>query len=239
MVSGSCTTATPRLSALHKQTRPIERLLKRQAEAGEWLLLLGFAHHLVSKGHIGLPCTLPALPRNSSINGPASSITVLGMISKQANLFLAPVRRKRAGKAPRLKEDAPAAQHQQQGPVATDRHGQHHQPTTTLYASGPADQGEQGQATSVPKWFSAHKTLCATCWALRTGASAAGGSKCQRCGRTHARGFSHEVSKRGGDDAADPVPWQQFSQVRENPTSVSWKSASSLRLAMRCIPLVQ
>ncbi|CBN74823.1 hypothetical protein Esi_0043_0102 [Ectocarpus siliculosus] len=46
------------------------------AEAGEWLLLLGFAHHLVSKGHVGLPCTLPALPRNSSINGPASSIKV-------------------------------------------------------------------------------------------------------------------------------------------------------------------
>lgn len=168
----------------------------------------------MSKGHVGLPCTLPALPRNSSINGPASSIKVLGMISKQDIFFLAPVRRKRAENAARLEEDAPAAQYQQQGPAATEQHGQHHQPSVRLYATGPMHQGGQGQATSVPKWFSAHKTLCETCWALRTGASAAGGSKCQRCGRTHVRGFSHDVSKRGGDDSADPVPWQQISQVR-------------------------
>ncbi|CAM9133217.1 unnamed protein product, partial [Ectocarpus sp. 4 AP-2014] len=186
------------------------------AEAGEWRLLLGFAHHLVSKGHVGLPCTLPALPRNSSIKGPTSSIKVLGMISKQANHFLAPVRRKRAENAPGLEEAAPAAQYQQQAPAAIEQHGQHHRPSARLYATGPMHQGGQGQATSVPKWFSAHKTLCETCWALRTGASAAGGSKCQRCGRTHVRGFSHEISKRGGDDTADPVPWQQFSQVKES-----------------------
>ncbi|CAM9112952.1 unnamed protein product [Ectocarpus sp. 12 AP-2014] len=187
------------------------------AEAGEWLLLLGFAHHLVSKRYVCLPCTLPALPRHSSIKGPTSSIKVLGMISKQANYFLAPIRRKRAVNAPTLEEDAPAAQYQQQGPAATEQHGQHHQPSARLYAAGPMHQWGQGQATSVPKWFSAHKTLCETCWALRTGASAAGGSKCQRCGRTHVRGFSHEISKRGGDDTADPVPWQHFSQqVKES-----------------------
>ncbi|CAN0450574.1 unnamed protein product, partial [Ectocarpus sp. 8 AP-2014] len=32
----------------------------------------------------------------------------------------------------------------------------------------------------------------------------------------HVRGFSQEISKRGGDDTADPVPWQQFSQVKES-----------------------
>ncbi|CAM9120765.1 unnamed protein product, partial [Ectocarpus sp. 12 AP-2014] len=103
----------------------------------EWLLLLGFAHHLVSKGHVGLPCALPALPRNSSIKGPTSSIKVLGMISKQANSFLAPVRRKRAENAPGLEEDDPDAQYQQQGPAATEQHGQHHQPSARLYATGP------------------------------------------------------------------------------------------------------
>ncbi|CAB1110263.1 unnamed protein product [Ectocarpus sp. CCAP 1310/34] len=186
------------------------------AEAGEWLLLLGFAHHLVSDGHVGLPCTLPALPRKSSIKGPTSSIKVVGVMSKQANYFLGPVRRKRVEYAPRLEGDAPAAQCQQQGPVAKEQHGQHHQPSARLYATGPTHQGGQGQATSAPKWFSAHKSLCETCWALRTGASGAGGSKCQRCGRTHVRGFSHESSKRGGDVTADPVPLQQFSQVKES-----------------------
>lgn len=151
------------------------------------------------------------------------------MISKQANLFLAPVRRKRAGESPRLNEDAPAAHYQQQGPATTEQHGQHHQPSPRLYATGPTHQEGKGQATSVPKWFSAHKTLCETCWALRTGASAAGGSKCQRCGRTHVRGFSHELSKRGGDDAADPVPWQQFSQVRCRREPFRCRGSQSLR----------
>lgn len=71
------------------------------------------------------------------------------------------------------------------------------------------------------RWFSRNKDLCEECWAMRVGASAVGGSKCQRCGKMHRRGFAKGKSERGtgssstrGDDGTvDPILWQQFNQV--------------------------
>lgn len=79
---------------------------KCQAEAGEWNLLLGLAHHLTSTGLLDPPCMLPKLPRGSGRGGGgqkppnnnsdySSNIKLLGAVAKQITTFLAPARRQR------------------------------------------------------------------------------------------------------------------------------------------------
>eukprot|EP00903_Cladosiphon_okamuranus_P009830 g9343.t1 len=86
---------------------------------------------------------------------------------------------------------------------------------TSCWAEATKQERSRFTMSSVPSWFSAERNLCESCWAMRIGDSALGGSTCQRCGQTHRRGFSQDVSKRAGDDIVGPVPWQQFSQVKE------------------------
>eukprot|EP00752_Nemacystus_decipiens_P004495 g4104.t2 len=182
------------------------------AEAGEWNLLLGFAHELVDKGLIDPPCMLPKLPRKGASTAVGSRLKLPGVMAKQINGFLAPMLRRRAGRGRKERINSTSRSTRQQGP-AQDR--ELHIGPVAL--SGKAEQKQEGRPdtmSSVPGWFSAEKNLCEGCWAMRTGSSALGGSQCQRCEQTHRRGFAQDV-KRGNDNSIGPVPWQQFSQVEE------------------------
>lgn len=186
---------------------------QHQAEAGEWNLLLGFAYDLVAKGLIDPPCMLPKLPRRSASVSTGSNLKLLGVMAKQINGFLAPVRRRRAGGGKQGRVNTTTVRGSRQPGPAQDPelHSRPVAPSGRAEATKP--EGSRDTMSSVPSWFSAEKNLCESCWAMRTGSSALGGSQCQRCGQTHRRGFSQDVSKRGGDDSIGPVPWQQFSQV--------------------------
>lgn len=178
--------------------------------------MLGFAHHLTSKRLLDPPCMLPKLPQSGIIKEPAVSdgINLLGVMTKHINVFLAPVRRHRTEKTiGQMGDTACTSGSQQRGPAAKNGRQLLNSNGPLSYLDKPADRGEP---MSTSRWYSAEKNLCERCWALRTGASALGGSTCQRCGHTHRRGYSQDVSNRGGagDKTVGPVPWQQFSQVR-------------------------
>lgn len=186
-------------------------------EAGEWNLLLGLAHHLTAKGLLDPPCMLPKLPRRSAGNySVGDNIKLLGVVAKQINGFLAPVRRRRAAgkKLGRANSASARSSSSRQPGAAQDPDFQCRPIAPSCKAEATKREGSRDTMSSVPGWFSAGKNLCESCWAMRTGDSAVGGSKCQRCGQTHRRGFSQDVSKPGGDDVMGPAPWQQFSQVR-------------------------
>lgn len=157
---------------------------------------------------------LPKLLRRSTSSTFGSNLKLLGVMAKQINGFLAPVRRRTAGgKNEGRKNSTSIRSSQQPGPAQDpELHCQPVAPFGTAEATKP--EGRRDTMSSVPSWFSAEKNLCESCWAMRTGSSSLGGSQCQRCGQTHRRGFSQAVSKRGGDDSIGPVPWQHFSQVR-------------------------
>lgn len=153
---------------------------------------------------------LPRLPQSSITTGAANTngINVLGVMTKRINAFLAPVRRQRAEKKIGLActADTNSSPSRQIGPEARDDDG----PLTP-----PDNPVGKGEAMSMSRWYSVEKNLCESCWALRTGASAVGGSRCQRCGHTHRRGYFQDVSKPGGggDKTVNAAPWQQFGQV--------------------------
>lgn len=185
----------------------------QQAEAGEWNLLLGFAHDLVAKGLLDPPCMLPKQPRRSSSNCTiGTNFNVLSVMAKQINGFLAPVRRRRAGGGKlERKNSNSSCSSRQPGPEQDPKlHCRRITPQDNPQTTG--QEQSLGTMSVVPSWFPAEKNLCESCWAMRTGHSAVGGSKCRRCGQTHRRGFSQDV-KRGDDDVVSPIPWQQFSKV--------------------------
>ncbi len=233
---------------------------KCQAEAGEWNLLLGLAHHLTSTGLLDPPCMLPKLPRGSGRGGGgqkppnnnsdySSNIKLLGAVAKQITTFLAPARRQREMKEKIQRSfladsgggsfsGVGGNRQQQQAAVRAangsrellafpDNNNNNHnnQNNRNNYSIDDDARGGEGKtaaaaaaAAATLRWHSVERDLCESCWALRIGASAAGGSRCQRCGQTHRRGFSQDLPKRGGrvEEGVGPVPWQQFGQVRSS-----------------------
>ncbi|CAM9190525.1 unnamed protein product, partial [Hapterophycus canaliculatus] len=185
------------------------------AEAGEWAVLLGFAHHLTSKGLLDPPCSLPKLPRASCNPGTGNGVHMPGVMTKHAKVLLAPMRRQQTGGVLGLQSDSSAGSSRVLGTPEAMNENLHDPPPAPGGRTGFKDQDWGGEPRPTPRWLSADKHLCENCWALRIGASAAGGSKCQRCGQTHRRGYSQAVRKRGSDGAVGPFPWQQLSQVDE------------------------
>lgn len=158
---------------------------------------------------------LPKLPRrNASSCTTGSNMKLLGVMAKQINGFLAPVRRRRAGGKKLARMNSTSARSSRQTGSAQDAELHCRPIAPPGIAEATKQEGSRITISSVPRWFSAERNLCESCWAMRTGDTALGGSTCQRCGQTHRRGFSQDVSKRAGDDIVGPVPWQQFSQVR-------------------------
>ncbi|CAN0116143.1 unnamed protein product [Scytosiphon promiscuus] len=185
-------------------------------EAGEWAMLLAFAHHLTSTGRLDPPCNLPKLPPTSFNPGASGGVNVQGVMAKHANACLAPVRRQEAERLLGHQGKSSTSSESLVNTPKTTNDNRHRQsPAGGGGKRRPRDQGRAGESRSMPKWYSADKHLCENCWAMRIGASAAGGSKCQRCGRTHRRGYSQGILKQGRDGAVGPAPWQQMSQVAE------------------------
>lgn len=133
--------------------------------------------------------------------------------AKHTNAVLAPIPRQQAERVlTGLQGSSSASGDHASGAPETAEESLDRRPPAPSGRPGCSDQGD-GETASAPRWYSAVKHLCENCWALRAGASAAGGSKCQRCGQTHRRGYSQSVLKRGGDAPVGPVPWQQLGQV--------------------------
>lgn len=188
----------------------------KQVEAGEWILLLGFAHYLSVLGLVEPPRALPMVPRFRAAATPAW------------RALSADVSTSRQSKPPSCHETTtcPPPCSSCLPNVSARRHSEgtgqdaaqirmSHGGSSPLSPEEEEALHRSSQGHRSPgelRWFNVGKDLCHSCYALRVGSKRI--SRCIRCGAAKSTFRASISGQETTRETLGPVSWRHFGQVR-------------------------